>query len=120
MVLYKDASGETIQLLPNPHRNDNYFNGGTIYEIPSGKDKFDLEVNPPFGEENIIIYAGSLPLGEIEVQTRGPVYGVKMQMKDVDIRTRGVKFVERSEGKAAASARRAEFFEDKVAVKTGR
>ncbi|MEF3255069.1 MAG: DUF4384 domain-containing protein, partial [Deferribacterales bacterium] len=28
IVLYKDAKGEILQLLPNPHRKDNYFNGG--------------------------------------------------------------------------------------------
>jgi hypothetical protein len=39
----KDAKGELLQLLPNLYRNENYFNGGVIYEIPSDNDKFDLE-----------------------------------------------------------------------------
>jgi hypothetical protein len=38
-VIYKDASGEMVQILPNPYRKDNYFNGGVTYEIPSGNDK---------------------------------------------------------------------------------
>src|SRR3990172_5512770 len=67
-VMYKDASGEFVQLLPNPYRNNNYFNGGTIYELPSGDDRFELEVNPPFGDENIIIYASTSPLGEISTE----------------------------------------------------
>lgn len=46
-VLYTNVQGESLQLLPNPYRTDNYFNGGVIYEIPSGKDRFDLEVTPP-------------------------------------------------------------------------
>src|SRR3989338_8007685 len=50
-VVYKDAGGDMVQLLPNPYRKENYFNGGTIYEIQSGEDKFDMEVSPPFGQE---------------------------------------------------------------------
>jgi hypothetical protein len=56
-VIYRDAVENNLQLLPNPYRQDNYFQGGVIYEIPSGTDKFELEVNPPFGEESIMIYA---------------------------------------------------------------
>jgi len=121
-VLYKDASGVTLQLLPNPYRTDNYFNGGVIYEIPAGNDKFELEVNPPFGEENVMVYASTTPLGEIGVETRGGVYQVKTQTRDIGMKTRGVKLMERTEGKASALASQAasEFFEDKVIVKTGK
>jgi len=93
-VLYRDVSGATIQLLPNPYQSDNYYNGGTIYELPSGKDKFELEVSPPFGEENIIVYGSTSPLGDIAVQTRGSVYQVTSTAKDAAIRTRGIKLVE--------------------------
>jgi len=41
-VVYKEAGGKLIQLLPNPYRKDNYFNGGVIYEIPSGKTDLSL------------------------------------------------------------------------------
>ena len=61
-VVYEDADGSILQLLPNPYRQDNYFNGGVVYEIPSGNDRFELEVSPPFGEENIVVYA---PAGHI-------------------------------------------------------
>jgi len=116
-VLYKDAGGELIQLLPNPHRAENYFNGGAVYEIPTGGDRFDLEVGPPFGEENIIVYGSSAPMGDIEVQTRGGVYGVNMQMTDVNTRTRGVKITGKTTGKEAAAS---EFTEQMLSVKTGR
>ena len=58
-VIYRDAAKTSLQLLPNPYRQDNYFQGGVIYEIPSGNDKFELEVNPPFGEENIMVLPAS-------------------------------------------------------------
>ncbi len=117
-VLYKDASGETLQLLPNPYRAENYFNGGSVYEIPAGNDKFDLEVSPPFGEENVIVYASSSPLGEISTEAQGGVYQVKTQTRDIGMKTRGVKLAEKTDSKGASAA--SEFFEDKVVVKTGR
>jgi hypothetical protein len=116
-IIYKDARGELVQLLPNPYRSNNYFNGGTIYELPSGDDKFDLEVSPPFGEENIIFYAGTSPLGEINTQVRGGVYQVKTQADDIPIRTRGVKLIQKTERKTA-SPTAAEFSEEKITVRT--
>jgi len=120
-VLYKDAREEMIQLLPNPYRKDNYFNGGTMYEIPTGNDKFDLEVSPPFGEENIIVYASTSPLGEISTEAQGGVYQVKTKIKDIGVKTRGIKIQEKTgEGLNAApdKPKASEFFEDTMKVKT--
>ena len=61
-VIYKETTGNLIQILPNPYRKDNYFNGGVIYEIPSGNDKFELEVNPPFGRRALCFIQVSLSL----------------------------------------------------------
>jgi hypothetical protein len=121
-VLYKDASGGTLQLLPNPFRSDNYFNGGSIYEIPTGKDKFDLEVSPPFGEENVVVYASTSPLGEIKTEAAGGVYQVKTEARDIGMKTRGIKLIEKTEGNASSTSASkpaaSEFFEDNVVVKT--
>lgn len=113
-VLYKDASGTLIQLLPNPYRSDNYFNGGAVYEIPSGSDRFDLEVNPPYGQESIIVYASTSPLGDIDLQSQGPVYHVNTT-GDIGVMTRGVKFKEKAAGKETS-----EFIEEQATVKTGK
>jgi len=118
-VLYKDASGEILQLLPNPYRSENYFNGGTIYEIPTGSDKFDLEVSPPFGEENVIIFASVSPLGDIGVESQGAMYQVKTRAEDIGLQTRGIKLMEKTENKTPP-AKTAEFFEDTVTIKTGK
>jgi hypothetical protein len=115
-VLYKDAGGQLVQILPNPHRTENYFNGGTIYEIPSGGDRFELEVSQPFGEENIVVYASSSPLGEISTQTRGGLYTVKTKAKDLAMKTRGIKITDKGGNTSAPQA--AEFFEDTVLVST--
>ncbi|TFG90744.1 MAG: DUF4384 domain-containing protein [Syntrophobacterales bacterium] len=114
-VLHEDAKGTLLQLLPNVYRTDNYFNGGVVYEIPSVNDRFELEVTPPFGEENIIVYGSLTPLGDINLQDAGGIYQVKKRANDVGIRTRGLKLKERGEGKKPTVS---EFFEGKLIVHT--
>jgi len=114
-VIYKDATGGMVQILPNPYRNENYFQGGTIYEIPSGNDKFDLEISPPFGEENITVYASTSPLGEIDLHTQGGVYFVKTKANDIGARTRGIKLTGKATDKSGYAS---EFYENKAEVKT--
>jgi hypothetical protein len=116
-VVYKDASGKLLQLLPNPYRSDNYFNGGVIYEIPSGNDKFELEVNPPFGEESIAVYTSTSQLGDLDLKEEGGVYQVKTKPKDIGIKTRSVKVKEVTEGKPHQAS---DYSEGEVVVKTGR
>jgi len=114
-VLYRDVKGQTIQLLPNPYRQDAYFNGGTVYDIPSGNDRFDLEVSPPFGEENIVVYGGTTELGSIETKAEGSVYRVTTESQDMGLKVRGIA-VTGKQGKAAT----AEFYEETQSIKTSR
>ena len=116
-VLYRDVKGETVQLLPNPYRRDAYFNGGTVYEIPSGNDRFDLEVSPPFGEENIIMYASTSPLGDINLETEGDVYRVVSKQTDLPLLSRGVK-IQKKDGEKQTGP--SEFSEEKLSVRTGK
>ncbi len=114
-VIYRDAAKNHLQLLPNPYRQDNYFQGGVVYEIPSGNDKFELEVNPPFGEENIIIYASVTQLGDLKLKDEGSVYAVKTRSKDIGIKTRSIKIQAASQGQTDIPA---EFSEGTAVVKT--
>jgi len=116
-VLYKETTGSLIQILPNPYRKDNYFNGGVIYEIPSGNDRFELEVNPPFGEESIAVYTSTSQLGDLDLKEEGGVYQVKTKSKDVGVKTRSVKVKEVTEGKTQQAS---DYSEGEVVVKTGR
>jgi len=111
-LIYRQVDGSLIQILPNPYRKENYFQGGVLYEIPSGPDRFDLEVTPPFGEENVILYASTNELGEIDLEQAGGVYIVKTLSKDIGEKTRGIKIV----GKADKTA--GEFVESDVTVVT--
>lgn len=96
-VVYKDAAGKLVQLFPNPYSSDNYFKGGTVYEIPSGEDRFDLEVSPPFGSESITVYAGSSQLGDLDLESASGIYDIKTRPADIGVKTRGVKIKQKRE-----------------------
>ena len=112
-MLYRDIKGETVQLMPNPYRRDAYFNGGTVYEIPSGIDRFDLEVSPPFGEENIVVYGSTAELGTIETRAEGSVYRVMTRPQDMGEKVRGITITGK-QGKAST----AEFYEETQNIRT--
>jgi hypothetical protein len=115
-IVHKGGNGELLQLLPNPYRKDHYFNGGVIYEIPSGQDRFEMEVTPPFGQEDIIVYASTSPLGEINVAPAGGVYEIKTKPDKIAIESRGVSLKEMNPGQKTKAA---EFSESKIIYKTG-
>lgn len=112
-VVYKDADGTQVQLLPNPYRTDNYFNGGVVYELPGNGDRYDLEVTPPFGKEFVTVYASTAQLGDIETTASGGVYEIKTNPQDVATSTRGVKLTAKGSTQATA-----EFAEAKAEVTT--
>ncbi len=128
-ILHRSVDGEVLQLLPNPYRPDHYFNGGAIYEVPSGPDRFEMEVTPPFGEENITVYASTAPLGEIDLVPAGAVYKVRTESENigprskavsldrVTIRSRGVSLKEKNPEQKITTA---EFSETQVTFKTGK
>lgn len=116
-ILYRDASGGLLQLLPNPYRTDDYFQGGVTYELPAEGDRFDLAVSPPFGSEDILVYASTSPLGNIDLAAAGGVYQVETRPADVASRTRGVRIEARPVAGAPAAA---SFVESKVTVRTGK
>ncbi|MCX7725043.1 MAG: DUF4384 domain-containing protein [Thermodesulfovibrio sp.] len=111
-VVYRQSDGSLVQILPNPYRKDNYFQGGVIYEIPSGPDRFELEVTPPFGEESIIVYASTGELGAVETEPLGGVYKIKTRFEDVGDKTRGVQIIQKGQAKAS------EFYESSLDIKT--
>ncbi|MGZ3569086.1 MAG: DUF4384 domain-containing protein [Thermodesulfobacteriota bacterium] len=129
-VVYKMINGELRQLLPNPFRENNYFNGAAIYEIPSPEDRFELEVEPPFGQERIIVYASTAPLGEIDLRPDAGVYKINTESErigaksrevslseKIDVRSRGVSLKEKNPGQKITTA---EFSESQITFMTGK
>jgi hypothetical protein len=101
-VVYKQADSTLLQLLPNPYREKNYFNGGVVYEIPSADDRFDLEVAAPFGTENITLYASTAPTGNLDVTPSGGVFSINSKSSEISRTTRGVKFIRKGSGQSVA------------------
>ncbi len=115
-VVYVQNDGTQVQILPNPYRKDNYFEGGTVYTLPSGKDQYDLTVSPPFGEEKIIIYASTVELGEVKAEDAGSVFVIGGSQEDTGVKTRGIKITRKDKG----SNKAAEFFESEVGIRTSK
>ncbi len=113
-VVYVQNDGTQVQILPNPFRKDNYFNGGTVYALPSGTDKYELTVNPPFGAEKIVVYASTAELGDVKVENADALYVIGEKPEDTGVKTRGIK-ITKKEGK---NSKTAEFVEQVLEIKT--
>jgi hypothetical protein len=113
-VVYIQNDGTQVQILPNPYRKDNYFEGGTLYTLPSGKDRYELTVNPPFGSEKIVVYASTAELGEVQAEANESVYVLVGDAEETGVKTRGIK-ITKKEGK---SSKAAEFDQREIMIKT--
>lgn len=115
-LVYVDVSGNIIQLLPNAHRQDHFFKGGVTYKIPDQEkgDQFSLTVQPPFGEEKIIVYASNVDQGEVAMDQAGDgLYAYRGTLRNLSQKTRSIAITPVT-GKPKA----AEFFEAGCQVKT--
>ena len=65
------SSGQIIQLLPNDYRKINFFEANKVYKIPDQGDHFDLKVTAPYGEDQIVVYASEVPLGQVDMERVG-------------------------------------------------
>lgn len=110
------SDGHIIQLLPNTFRKLNYFKGGKIYKIPDAGDQFDLKVSPPYGEDQIVVYASEVPLGNIEIEPLGRGLGLFKGNRDALARkTRGISVI----GSGQKSSGGAQFYEASWTLNTG-
>lgn len=88
------ADGNIIQLLPNQHRREAFFKAGVPYRIPGEGDKFSLTVTPPFGQDNIVVYASERPLGDVAVEPIGQGLSLyRGSQKSLGAKTRGIAVV---------------------------
>lgn len=119
-VVYRDANGNIIQFMPNPYRENNYFSGDVVYELPSKSDRYEIEVTPPFGTETAILYASTAQLGPIDItDTDAGVYMVHNSLNEVAKRSRGAALKEKSGGaQSADQVAIAEFAEAQTSLKT--
>lgn len=100
--------------MPNQHRKKNFFKGGKELTIPEQTDGFKLEVESPLGEEEIIVYASTAPLGKVAVEdNEQKFYQVVDGLEEVARQTRGIKITSNGNAK-----KEAEFYEARCRVFT--
>ena len=110
------STGDIIQLLPNNYRTSNFFKAGEIYKIPDKKDRFDLKVTSPYGEDKIVVYASDAPLGKVSLEQTGQGIGrYRGSQKSLAHLTRGISIVSADQGN-----RPAQFYEATWSVTTGK
>jgi hypothetical protein len=93
-----------------------FFKGGKTLTLPDKDDGFKLEVDAPFGKEEIIVYASGAPLGEVAVENDGENLPLIVDdLENVGEQTRGVKIK-----KAAGEKTEAEFYEARHRILTAK
>ena len=91
-VINISSDGNIIQLLPNKFRKNNLFKAGNTYVIPDKTDKFDLKVTPPFGIDQLVIYASDVPLGSVHMENvDNGLHKYRGTIKSFGMKTRGIK-----------------------------
>ena len=111
------SDGTIIQLLPNAYRKINFFEAGKIYKIPDQGDLFSLTVSPPYGEDQIVVYASPVPLGRVDMEEIGQgLSRYRGTRSAFAAKTRGIAVV----GGAADTEPGAEFYEGAWKFRTGK
>ena len=111
------SSGQIIQLLPNDSRKMNFFKGGEVYKIPGKHDRFDLKVVPPYGKDQIVVYASEVPLGRVAMEPVGQgLSRYRGSRKSLAAMTRGISVVHGVPGSHSG----AEFYEATWSFTTAR
>lgn len=90
LLTYTDANGNTLQILPNPNRSADNFDGGVVYAVPGHGDTFALTIEPPFGKEKLSLYARTTPLGNINKNNLGAAFLLTDSAQDIAKKTRGI------------------------------
>ncbi len=111
------SEGDIIQLLPNDYRRINFFEAGKVYKIPDKGDAFELTVKPPYGEDQIVVYASEIPLGDVAMEQVGQgLRRYRGTRKTLAAMTRGIAVVGSEQGDVSG----AEFYEATWTLKTGK
>ena len=68
LVLYEDASGTLVQILPNAFSPQTLYHAGFFIQVPSGMLRHHFIVAPPFGRERILAFASEKTLPQLPGQ----------------------------------------------------
>jgi len=65
LLLYQDANQQLWQLFPNRLRSETTLPPGDFMSFPTREDGIKIVVGPPYGREQVLLYASDLPLPEL-------------------------------------------------------
>lgn len=65
LLVYEDAAGHLIRILPNPFSGDGFHRAGSTLQIPTSRDPFEFTIAPPFGRERVWAFAASVPFPKL-------------------------------------------------------
>jgi tetratricopeptide (TPR) repeat protein len=95
-LIYHDADGNDLLILPNRLRPNHQITGGKVYEIPSRADQFDFSIVAPFGAEILKAFASTQPLPELAgKEISGGIKKLKLSAADLAKMLRGVALTAR-------------------------
>lgn len=66
LLLYQDAAGHLVQLLPNRHAPEAFFSAGQAFRLPGKHDGFLFTATKPFGKEILWALAASRPFAKLK------------------------------------------------------
>lgn len=97
-VIYKDAENNVLQIFPNQHKKNNFFEANKLFQIPDESDSYEFTVSSPFGEEKISVLASTSPLGDLQLESHGSdFYKFIGTENDLSFKTRGVKITNKED-----------------------
>lgn len=56
-LFYQDASNNILQIFPNQQGGKHFYNKGVFMPVPPSQTDFEFKIQPPFGEENLLVFA---------------------------------------------------------------
>jgi len=65
LLIYQNADGRMFQIFPNLHSGNGYFTAEEYLSIPPRNANYEFNVSPPFGEENIWLFASDKPFSKL-------------------------------------------------------
>ena len=93
-LIYRQADGTVVQLLPNKYRKHNRFLGDRTFIVPDGRDEFGMKVQAPFGIERLQVLASTEPLGDVKGQeVGGGLYVPQGTLAQVGAQSKGIGVV---------------------------
>ncbi len=66
LVIYQDAAGNLIQLIPNRESQKGRYQAGLFISLPDKKVPFRFKVQAPYGDETLWAFASDVPPPELK------------------------------------------------------